>query len=126
MKQVLLYFGCIKDKGHYLWYNEHNRVPDISVLKSLGVEGVSDHFLHCLDETFTWPNEMQGICKESFVPPFRILAWHDRTIDTRGGSNSALIGVGYTTSQEMVAAAKSQYPSVMQRQTSPLIIKNEP
>ena len=121
----LLYFGCIRDKGHYLWYSEQNRIANSSALKSItGIEGVTDNFLNSIDGTYTWNTYGQGICKYSLVPPFRIIAWNDFTVDTRPGSNSVLLGIGYESAQEMFAEAMKQFPSVMQRQTIPLQIVN--
>lgn len=117
----LLYFGCIGDKGHYLWSSEHSHIANRSALKSItGIEGVTDRFLLSIDGTYAPLISTQGAYKESFVPPFRIIAWHDYTVDSRPGSNSALLGIGYDSTDEMLNDAINHFPSVMKRQTIPL------
>lgn len=100
---------------------ERGHIANRSALQSItGIEGVTDNFLHAIDGTFTPLISGQGAYKESIVPPFRIVAWHDYTVDSRPGSNSALLGIGYESADEMLNDAINHFPAVMQRQTSPL------
>ena len=113
----LIYFGCIGAKGRYLWATERDHIANRSALQSItGIKGVTDNFLG----TFTPLISGQGAYKESIVPPFRIVAWNDYTVDTRRGSSSALLGIGYASTDEMLDDAINHFPSVMRRQTSPL------
>jgi len=117
----LLYFGCIGEKGHYLWVNEHDRCHNCSTLKALtGIEDVTDQFIHTIDGTFVPVVTDQGAYRVSIVPPFTIVAWHDYTVDQRSGSNSALLGVGFNSPDEIIDEANQQFPSVMKRQPVPL------
>ena len=117
----LLYFGCIGQSGHYLWVSEHYSVSNVSALKHhTGITMVNERFLHFMDGAFVPPSGKQGVFRESIVPPFRIIAWSDYTVDSRPGSNSALLGYGYANADEILIDAINHFPSVMQRQTSPL------
>ena len=62
--------------------------------------------------------EEQGVYQECIVPPVRILAWWDRSIDNRPQSNSALIGYDYSSASEMLEDAAKMFPSVIKRQPS--------
>lgn len=119
--KTLLYFGYIKEKGHYLWTRENCVITNRDALERLtGIRGVTDNFLNAIDDVYTPLITAQGAYKEFFVPPFRIVAWHDYTVDTRPGSNSALLGRGYESVIEMLKDAENQFPSVMNRQTAML------
>jgi hypothetical protein len=119
----MLYFGCLVKKGHYLWATESCHIANRSALKSVSaIDDVTDEFLISLDGAFTPLISAQGAYKESLVPPFRIIAWHDYTVDSRPGSNSALLGIGYESTDEMLDDAINHFPSVMKRQTSPLYL----
>lgn len=114
----LLYFGCIGDKGHYLWSSE----------------GYSPHVYHQLSKTFKLPEHFfrsldgmyiptetrqQGIYRHSKIGEVQIIAWHDYSLDSRPGSNSTLIGIGFDDEKEMLDAAAAKFPSVMKRQERP-------
>lgn len=117
----MLYFGCIREHGHHLWCNEGNTCANRSALhRHTGIEGVTDNFIRTLDGTYVPLEYIQGRYKECLVPPFRIVAWNDYTVDRRPGSNSVLLGIGYATADEMLDDAINHFPSVMQRQTVPL------
>lgn len=116
---LLLYFGCLFRPGHYLFLSENGTtIQNASSLERFcGIRGqVTDRFIQCIDGLFTPVRTGQGIYKISHVPPFLIVAWHDYTVDKRPGSNSALLGVGFTHAEEMFAAARLKFPSVMARQ----------
>lgn len=117
----LLYFGCIKECGHYLWVSERENVCNCSALKRYsGIDGVTDRFLNGIDGTYVpGTTQEQGVYQESIVPPFRIVAWHDYTVDRRPGSNSAILGIGYDSAVEMLADAVEYFPLVMKRQSPP-------
>jgi hypothetical protein len=116
----LLYFGCIGRTGHYLHLNEHETCRDWWLRENLPT--VNPNLEMRMDGTFTPAGivEKEGIYRESIVPPLRIVAWWDRSLDNRFASNSALIGVGYASAEEMLDAAVKLYPSVMARQPRPV------
>lgn len=118
MKRIL-YFGCGRDKGHFFWMSEwHSAMNRDALQRATGLDTVTENFLRAFDGTFTPMITAQGAYKLSSVPPFLIVAWHDYTVDTRPGSNSALLAVGYGGSaEEVIQDAPNWFPSVMRRQT---------
>ena len=121
LKKKLLYFGCLEDHGHFMHVPER---PWRSMLyaedfeKETGMKGT----FYPIDGKYT-PEETseQGDAREVDVAPFKIIAWHDYTVDSRPGSNSALVGFGYTSREEMLADATEKFPGVMKRQ--PVLLK---
>jgi hypothetical protein len=124
----LLYFGCIRESGHFLWQTEryHHHARQTAAL----IPGLNPRVLEVLDGVFTpWienGREIEGLYQESIVPPVRIVAWWDRSIDTRGACNSALVGFGFASAEEMLDAAAIQFPSVMARQKRPVPLTSTP
>ncbi len=119
----LLYFGCLRDVGHFLWLGDDSGMicSAEELEKKTGIKAYTDEIFWGIDGRHVPKNtKAQGAAKESIVPPFRIVAWHDYTIDHRGASNSALLGFGYESAEEMLADAAIQYPSVIKRQTKPI------
>lgn len=119
--KVLFYFGCIRDKGHYLWTSDSdNNWYARQVAQT--IPGLNYHVLEVMDGTFapSGIGEEQGLYQESLVPPVRIVAWWDRSVDKRGACNSALIGYGYDSAEEMLDDAVVKFPSVMSRQPRPV------
>ncbi len=116
----LLYFGCIKRTGHFLHVNENETCRDYWLKQNLPT--ACPRLEMMMDGAFApWGiREEQGIYRESIVPPLRIVAWWDRSVDCRGASNSALIGFGYASAAEMLDDAVKLFPSVMQRQRRPV------
>lgn len=117
----LFYFGCIGDKGHYFWENEgfhmswkeEQKVAEIIPCKNYNE----------VDGNFA-PKKTcdQGKYLEYVFPNnTRLVSWWDRTVDSRHGSNSTLIGVGYNSSDEMLNDAVKLFPSVMNRQSRPIL-----
>ncbi len=120
-KKTLLYFGCLRESGHYLFADESGR----SLCKKKDVEAIvgflPDGILWEIDGKFTPKSTSeQGSYREVIVGQFRIISWHDYTVDRRHGSNSSLLGVGYESSDDMFADAAVRFPSVMRRQTRTL------
>lgn len=117
----LLYFGCLGGKGHFL-YDEFGMTirEETACLKYM--PDVNVKILQYLDGTFTPTNLSQGKYNDCVVPPLRIVAWWDYSLDSRGGSNSNLIGYGYESAEEMIDDAYKIFPSVMNRQPRPIKI----
>ena len=106
----LLYFGCIGEPGHY-FYGPGEGSLMRSERPALNVDGV-----YTPKETLK-----QGSACEVIVDRYRLIAWHDYTGDSRGNSNSVLLGIGYASREEMLKDAAEKFPSVMKRQKVPLV-----
>ncbi len=114
MSQKLFYFGCIGAPGHYLHGAIYSSDPRVAAKE---MPGINPRLLASLDDVFTpISTKQQGVYQVSIVPPVIIVAWHDYTGDSRPGSNSALVGYGYRSAEEIIEAAKLQFPKVMARQ----------
>lgn len=107
----LLFFGCEgpSSPGHFL----SESMYDVSKRY-----GIGSNILDRIDSTFCpppWkPGYLAWIC-----PLCKIVAWWDTTGDSRPGSNSVLIGIGYIDFEEMIDDAYLQFPKIMSRQTRP-------
>lgn len=121
MKKKLLYFGCIGHAGHSLF--EYDSPGGYIRATSANLrEYFPQSNLECLkaiDGTFGPHTREQGKYNDCTIPPLRIVSWWDYTIDSRPGSNSNLIGIGYESAEEMIDDAYKIFPSVMNRQPRP-------
>lgn len=104
------YFGCWNEKGHYL----HSKGG-----QSLGRNMPKDFPFpeYVLDSGFLPPNqpEIQGVATHVHINDWTVIAFWDRTVDSRGKSNSAFIMRGEHTFDEAVAIAKTEFPQVWGR-----------
>lgn len=120
MKTALFYFGCGRDKGHFLWETEGQYIHVFhDAAKRLGV---TESVLKFIDGTYipsSYP-QIQGHYQLSIIGPCKIVAWHDYSVDSRSGSNSALIGTGFDSPESMIDAAILKFPSFMNRQPRPI------
>lgn len=122
MKKSLLYFGCIDGVGHHLWLSPY-RIVDFNTVRAELMPAVNRDLIQHVDGLFTpdYDNNINhGLYNESIIPPVRIVAWWDHSVDKRPGSNSALIGYGYDSAEEIIAAAYELFPAVMNRQRRPV------
>lgn len=105
----LLYFGCVDYAGHHLSESEY------SAMKSTGLP---KDFLGHLDATFCPPQWKPGYLVWT-CQLCQVVAWWDTTGDSRPGSNSVLVGVGYIDAEDMINDAYHQFPKIMNRQPRP-------
>lgn len=123
MDKKLFYFGCGSGPGHYFFGTQGSYSH--SAAKEL--PGCNPKVMELIDGTFCPGGpQIDGLYQESIVPPVRIVAWWDRSVDKRPGSNSNLIGYGYASAEEMLDDAVKKYPWLMSRQPRPTPKKEEP
>ena len=103
------YFGCVKESGHYLWIDLYDR--DRKLFRS---QPWGDH-LDC--ELCPSGVQVEGVARHHHKEGWTAIAFYDRSVDTRGNSNSAFIAEGTYTFDGMVTAAKAQWPEVWARFT---------
>lgn len=110
------FFGCMGEIGHYL--QPHIRQGELP--------GVNYKVIQYIDGIFT-PGDTseQGAAQFSMIGLLTIIAWHDYTVDKRPGSNSVIIGYGFTGTRaemiwEMIKDFSIRYPKVINRQTAPI------
>lgn len=112
------YFGCIGQKGHYMF-------PTVS--RGCFPSG-NYRVIEYIDGLYVPGDKFeQGAAQFSMVGPFTIIAWHDYTVDQRPGSNSNIIGYGFTGTGakvivDMFKDFHMRFPQVVNRQTAPINI----
>lgn len=83
-KSESVYFGCWGGKGHYFW----NARGDRTMAYRNAIEGLPWQSVDgCLTPT---SSREQGAAALHHEQGWTALAWHDYTVDSRPGSNSAL------------------------------------
>lgn len=98
----MYYFGCWEEPGHYLVDERMRSVP--WELCPVGYE---------IDTGFCPKGpEIEGKALLHFVNGWTILAFWDRSVDTRGKCNSAFLWEGKHEFDEMLAESKKKFPGV--------------
>ena len=108
------FFGCLGTAGHFLYSkNEHRTLPD---------------------KQTPWGFEMDGGLAPQDVPEkqghaaihhkngWTAVSWWDRTVDTRGKCNSAVLAEGEHDFEQMKVLLKEHWPEVYTRQPVPLFL----
>lgn len=99
----IYYFGCWKELGHYLWnkhgYTVKNQTPWQDI------------------DAFLCPNgpQIQGVVKIHHKDGWTAMAFWDRSVDKRPGSNSVFIAEGIYTFEEMKNIAEKNFLSIWKR-----------
>lgn len=110
----LLYFGAWGGPGHYLWTAEGRRTDD-SVLpwcRGKYRTGIDSTLCPALDGS-----EPEGKAALHHREGWTALAFWDRSQDQRLGSNSAFLAQGTHTAEEILTAAREDFPSICARFT---------
>ena len=118
-----LYFGCRRDKGHYL-FSEHeciwdcDRVPGFPWSMAHTDGGLLNNGKHkdVYDGKVFW-TYAKG--------PWLAFFWWDNSVDSRGASNSGFYVSGFdvTDLQAAFDYARSVFPDVAARQKHPLVLQ---
>ncbi len=107
------YFGCLGDKGHYLWKpsrgTTHMLGPlDARLLDTLGV------LVEGLEPTRMVLTHLAG--------RYTLIQFKDRTVDQRPGSHSIFIMEGVLGKDEAYNLARNEWPEIWARRDNlPLI-----
>lgn len=114
----LYYFGVRRkagEAGHALyssgWRSAHRQIRNGLQRKNMPKQ---------IDAVFA-PMDEEGrrvlyIAGMSFVNGWTVVSWWDSSGDKRPGCNSTLLAQGRYTFDEMIGAAKVQFPGLMERQ----------
>ena len=111
MSKEALYFGCSnREAGHYVFRCENGR------LTSLAYGGNDFGWVRKFDGTLAplGPQE-EGKATLSYVHGYSIIAFWDRSVDTRPGSNAMFLIPGKRTFDEAMAYAVLKFPVVFER-----------
>ena len=107
------YFGCRNDSGHYLWDRQRRSVE------------YWDRLAHASISPVPWPRldgelcdggyGVQGRARLHHKDGWTALAFADRSIDKRPGSNSAFFFEATFDFEQAVAAARQHFPEIVER-----------
>lgn len=125
----LYFFGCGNNqKGHYLFESDDRSTGHTDPISDR--YGINRRILGGMidssfapannEEQFKYQLSYVGTTKVDFI---KIVSWWDRTGDSRPGSNSSLIGIGYASAEDMVDDAYAIFPKTMGRMTRPVNIR---
>lgn len=112
----IYFFGCRQYAGHFLWTPKMERLGRISTLKIC--EALGGGVAYDLDAGFAPkdPKQIEGrAAVHNLKSGWTVVAWWDRSVDNRFGSNSALIMRGTHTLSEVLLAAADQFPELLPR-----------
>lgn len=115
-KMNCYYYGCREGTGHYLWDDQGRRLFDHNVPNDFPVKS------YALDSGFLPPQqpETQGVASLVHVEGWTILAFWDRSVDTRHGSNSSFVLPGTLTFEEAKELSMLKFPWVWSRLRFPV------
>lgn len=112
------YFGYTKDAGHF-WNSAEKRRwldhPHVGPIDGVHAPRVGADQRHRADLQDYRPEAPEGIAALVYVRGWTVIAYWDRSGDKRGASNTAFAASGRHTFEEMLAAAKEQWPQIFQR-----------
>ena len=101
----VLYFGCIKEAGHYLHNTKGKRSLDFSVVPWPKIDGVL-----CPEYTIK-----EGASKLHHKDGWTALAFWDYSVDKRPGSNSVFFAEGIHGFEHMIQFGKDYFGQIMER-----------
>lgn len=107
-----LYVGCCRRAGHYRFEPGMRSLPWLGALRLGGIS---------LDGGFCPPGEqVEGDAKLTWVEdddggPLTVLAFWDRSVDRRHGSNSTFVLPGVLDFGDALDAARDAFPEVFAR-----------
>lgn len=115
MSKDIYYFGCWDTSGHYLHdvYGNTGRSQDVKDELPFPWTELDGTF--CPGANAEDSKQVEGSAKLTHVEGWTILAFWDRTVDTRGNSHSTYVMRGKHTGEEMLEAIKQNFPGVHAR-----------
>ena len=104
------YFGCVGTSGHYL------HTPDLRTASRAGP------FTPAMLDTHYCPNpatreQPEGVARLTHFDGWTVLAFWDRSVDTRGNSHSTFVLRGTHAYDDAVRLAREAFPRVWSRYT---------
>ena len=113
----LLYFGCWRARGHYLW-TRHGQMSARRDLERIGPRNIDGDFApHPTPHRNGYCDcpQVEGTAALHHVEGWTILAFWDRSVDGRRGSNSAFLVYGEHSFDDMLALSRGHFGEVWQR-----------
>lgn len=114
MSRMILYFGCIRESGHYMWDARGRKsYHDIPQPWGYSIDGK----LCPPGDPWAKNGQPQGSAALHHKDGWTALAFWDRTVDSRPGSNSAFLADETLTFEQLLERAKEAFPQVFARFT---------
>jgi hypothetical protein len=111
------YFGCGLRAGHW-WYapQKEGRMwqPNSAVADAMRT------VFPRIDGNYCPDGDVPGEAKLTRVRGWTVLAWWDRSVDMRGGSNSVIVADRSLDFDQMIALLAIHFPEVSKRQRVPI------
>lgn len=110
MNNEVLYFGCLRAVGHFLHRTLNREVRFECQPWRNNLDG------GLLDSL---PRQTEGVVVTAKKDGWTVIAFWDRSVDSRGNSNSAFLIQGDVTAEELLELARNQWPEVFSRPRFP-------
>lgn len=113
----MYYFGCWGCLGHYLYDSQQRSVnDDKSEIPHAWRRGALDGAFAPRRGSGRYSEEYpQGVAAHTSKDGWTLIAFWDRTGDSRGNSSSTFLAKGDFTFEQMVAMAKFEFPDLWKR-----------
>lgn len=123
----IFYFGCWGGTGHFLWTRDALSAERVRHPWGVGRRGLDG----ALAPGFRDPrrgevapeDQHQGAAALVHRDGWTALAFWDRSVDHRAGSNSVFLAPGTLTADEMIKLARETFPSVWARFMFPVTVR---
>jgi len=129
----VFYFGCQRGRAGHYWHffpsipwKQHYEMEPLGVIDGKYAPRVGPDRRARPDLMETRPEAPQGQAALVYEKGWTVLAYWDRSQDTRGASNSAFAAEGEHSFEELLADAKEQWPWVFERQKFTVVAYVEP
>lgn len=128
MEKRAFYSGTLRETGHYFWLSEHKCVLyDCDILEA--IPNFIPAWAKIWDGGLLQNSQTPDIYNGTVIAvpakgPWIAFAWWDRSIDSRGASNSGFYVSGFEWADraEAFKFAMEKWPDVVERQKHPLVL----
>lgn len=116
----ILYFGCLKDSGHYLWSKASGYCAQVPFheIKTMTPWGLS------IDDGVFPSSPLRrraGAVHHAQKDGWTLVYWADYSVDSRPGSHSTFVVPALLTKAELIEGARHLWPEVFHRPRFPVL-----
>ena len=106
---TVFYFGCIRQSGHYLWHPTQGQIRRMDQFQPWGnkIDGWVLKDSKAKDDL--------GVVHSAKLHGWTLVAWADRSVDSRHGSHSTFIVEADIAAERLIELAREQWPQVFSR-----------
>ena len=115
----LIYFGCHKQSGHYWWlpgYRQYFNPPENDPWGKHVDSGLAESPI---------PGQVEGAAILHKLNLWTAIAFWDRSVDKRLGSNSVFLIDTFMDAEELLLKAAAAFPEVFERLNKPPLLARE-